>query len=358
MGAIGSLFFIAYAFGQLVNGFIGDRIRPVRFIIFAVVGTGLVNLAMTFVGRIGMIRFLWVLNGYFQSVFWAACNRLLSQYYGATEHHIISTGMSLSMVISYVLSWAVLGKLLIAHRWQNYFLIPAASALLMLTIWIALAYIERHRQNNESVPNETNLPVWKDTVKKERLLFLCGACVFLGIIKEGIGLWAPVIFLSILNGSMDQSLLCIITIPLGNFCGILFTGKRLRKRESDPFRVLRGLLAAIIAAALSMVLFRWIFPPLAIFSVAAISGLIFGCNSILLSYIPLSYTKQNIVAALIGIFYFSAYIGAAVSAYVLACFLDKGNREIIPVIWAIAALCIMTLISVRHRILQKNHQET
>ncbi|MGN1011806.1 MAG: MFS transporter, partial [Clostridia bacterium] len=276
MGTVGSLFFLSYAFGQLINGFIGDRVPSIRFLIFAVIGTGLVNFAMTLADSVGIIRFLWVLNGYFQSVFWAACNRLLSQYYGSSEHHIVSTGMSLSMVISYVLSWAVLGKLLVEQSWQCYFLIPAASALLMLMIWLALVRTEKHLSDSAETSEKISFPAWKETVKKERLIFLGVACVFLGIIKEGIGLWAPVIFLSILNGSINQSLLCIVLIPFGNFCGILFTGKHLQKQDADPFSVLRGLLTALIAAALSMVLFRWIFPPLAVLSAAAVSGLIFG----------------------------------------------------------------------------------
>lgn len=358
MGTVGSLFFLAYAFGQLINGFIGDRIQPIRFMIFAVVGTGLINLAMTFADSIGIIRFLWVLNGYFQSVFWATCNRLLSQYFESTEHHIISTGMSLSMVISYILSWAVLGELLIDKSWQSYFLIPALSALIMLMIWLILAYTERKMAKDISASQKINFSVWKDSMKKDRLILICIACIFLGIIKEGIGLWAPAIFLSILNGSASQSILSLIMIPIGNLCGVLFTGKLLQKPNANPFQILRGLLVAIIVASLSMALSRWLFPLLALLFVSTISGLIFGCNSILLSYFPLSYTRQNIVAALIGLFDFSAYIGAAISAYVLACFLERGSWEIISIIWALAALCTIVTLSIRFRMIKRNRQET
>lgn len=69
LGAVGSLFFISYAVGQLVNGFLGDRISPPRFILTAVVATGLLNVAMIFAGRLWVIALIWTVNGYVQSIF-------------------------------------------------------------------------------------------------------------------------------------------------------------------------------------------------------------------------------------------------------------------------------------------------
>lgn len=356
MGSVGSLFFIAYALGQLSNGFIGDRVSPVRFIIFATLGTGAVNLAMSGVNSIGAVSFLWVLNGYFQSVFWATCNRLLSYYYPSGEHHIVSTGMSLSMVASYVLSWAVLGRLLLDSGWQSYFLIPGVVAGVMLCLWFAFAHAERGIEK-AVVSNVTlNRRALTVTMNKEMLWLICCTCIFIGLVKEGIGLWAPVIFLAILGGDINQSLLLIVAIPFGNFGGIILVEKLLQRPGSDPYNILRGMLAAMAVAALGIVVFCQVASFFAIFFTAAVSGMALGCNSILLSFIPLSYSRQNIVATLIGIFDFSAYLGAAVSAYVLGVFLGEGNWTIIPFFWIAAALLGFSLITFRLRLLKKSRR--
>ena len=357
MGSVGSLFFLSYALGQLVNGFIGDRVSPIYFIIFATVGTGAVNLAMTGADSIAWVRLLWVLNGYFQSIFWATCNRLLSYYYAPGEHHIVSTGMSLSMVASYILSWAVLGKLLLHASWQSYFLIPAIVAGCTLGLWFIFAHWEKGLQKTVAAQATLNRRALTSTMNRELLWLVCCTCIFIGLVKEGIGLWAPVIFLNILGGDINQSLLLIVVIPLGNFAGIMGAQKLLQRPGANPYRILLGMLGAMAGAALGIGVFSRFSALAAVFFTAAVSGLALGCNSILLSFIPLSYAQENIVATLIGIFDFAAYLGAAFSAYVLGVFLDEGNWTVIPYFW-FAALLGLSLTAWRCRWLARRKKTT
>ena len=353
MGVVGSLFFISYALGQLVNGFIGDRVSPTYFIMIATIGTGLVNFMMSLVSNIWAIGFLWILNGYFQSIFWGTCNRLLSYYYSGKEHHLISTGMSLSMVAGYVLSWAVLGKLLLESSWQSYFLVPAVVAAFMLCQWLFFAVLENGSRREDHPHSTLDMRSLMSTMNRERLWLICCACIFVGSVKESIGLWAPVIFLNILGGDVDQSLLLIVVIPLGNLGGILLAEQLLRRPECNPYQILRNMLIAMIAFSLGIMMSRYISGLIAIFFTALVSGMALGCNSILLSFIPLSYSKQNIVATLIGIFDFSAYLGAAFSAYVLGRFLDEGSWSVIPLFWAVSALLALLLVLIRLRFYHK-----
>ncbi|HMM05427.1 MAG TPA: MFS transporter [Clostridiales bacterium] len=358
MGTVGALFFIAYALGQLINGFIGDTVSPVRFLIIATLGTGMMNLLMFFADRIWLIALIWVMNGYFQSIFWAACNRILSYYYGAGEHHVISMGMSLSMVASYLLSWVVLGKLLLTATWQSYFLIPALVAAVVLALWFCFGRLEKSvaATIRKAVPPDRR--TLGAVVRGEGLWLICFSCLFVGIIKEGIGLWAPVIFLSVLGNDIDQSLLLLVLIPLGNFGGILLTGELLKRLTRIADCLLIPLMGVIALLAVGILLLKNISPYGAVFLTAAISGLVMGCNSILMSYLPLSYASQNIVSSLIGIFDSCAYVGAAISGYVLGIFLDHSHWQIIPLFWLIAALGGACFVALRRRILCRREQRT
>ncbi len=336
MGIVGSLFFLSYGIGQLINGFIGDRVAPIRFIIMAIIGTGSINIAITQAQSIGIIALLWSLNGYFQSAFWGTLNRILSFYYGNGEHHIVSTGLSLSMVASYILSWAVLGKLLTGSSWQTYFLIPAAVAFFMLITWFTFAQTEQVIR--QEAAQKTGAPfknLWY-SFRKERLWIICIICVFTGLVKEGVGLWAPTIFLNILGGNANQAFLLIVLIPLGNFCGIMATKSLLKRNPTDGTAALLVMEASLFVTALLFVIGTALFPPSGVVFTALVSGMAFGCNSIMLSYIPLSYSKHNMVATLIGIFNFFAYIGAAVSAYVLGISLSGDHWFFIPYVWMAA----------------------
>ena len=54
-----------------------------------------------------------------------------------------------------------------------------------------------------------------------------------------------------------------------------------------------------------------------------------------------------------GIFDFSAYLGAAFSAYVLGRFLDEGSWSVIPLFWAVSALLALLLVLIRLRFYHK-----
>lgn len=357
LGTVGALFFIAYAIGQFVNGFIGDTVSPVRFLAIASLGTGAMNFLITFADRIWVIALIWVLNGYFQSIFWAACNRILSYYYDAGERHIISMGMSLSMVAGYLLSWVVLGKLLLSAAWQSYFLIPAFAAAAVLMCWLGFARLEKNVAVAIGKATPPDRKTLAGVVLGEGLWLICCSCLFVGIIKEGIGLWAPVIFLAVLGNDVNQSLLSLTLIPLGNFGGIVLTGVLLRRfgREVDRLLMVMMGITALLAAGILML--QAGSPLFAVFLTAAISGLVLGSNSILMSYLPLSYASQNIVSSLIGIFDSCAYAGAAISGYALGVFLDHAHWQIIPLFWLIAAAGGAFFILLRHRVFGRRERE-
>lgn len=91
-------FFITYAVGQLVNGFLADSMSPFRFIIFGLIGTVLANAGIAFCNSLALIPVLWAVNGYFQSIFWASLTRLLSFNFEKKKYSVVATVMSSSMV--------------------------------------------------------------------------------------------------------------------------------------------------------------------------------------------------------------------------------------------------------------------
>ncbi|MCQ2385192.1 MAG: MFS transporter [Clostridia bacterium] len=65
---------VAYGIGQVVCGFLGDRIPPRYFMFFGLCGTAACNLAVFLIrdisAGVSLIVLLWCLNGIFQSCVW------------------------------------------------------------------------------------------------------------------------------------------------------------------------------------------------------------------------------------------------------------------------------------------------
>ena len=78
-GLVGTMLFIFYGFGQLVSGYLGDKIRPRYLIMLGLSVTGLCNALMP-VSSDGAMIFIWGLNGLAQAMLWPPIVKILSQH--------------------------------------------------------------------------------------------------------------------------------------------------------------------------------------------------------------------------------------------------------------------------------------
>ena len=347
LGLLGSLFFVVYAVGQLVNGFIGDRVSPYLFIPLSILGTASLNLIISLFSSFWELLICWGLNGYFQSMLWGPLMRVLSERFSKEENANVALGMSTSIVTGFILSWSVLGGLLADSPWQRYFLYPGLSAAVMLLVWIVLA-VGQYRSGALALPGRAaspgrgrrqglSLSGLLQLVSRNRLWVTAAICVCLGLVKESVNLWAPVILTQALHIEVKSSFLFIVIIPLANLGGLLLARRLTRRYGRCIYRAVACFFAAAAASSLLLAGVHLLagggLPLLEVLLIAAVSASMNGVNSILLSFIPLSFAGENAVSTLVGLFDFSSYLGAAVSSFVLGMLLTGGSWLPITLIW-------------------------
>lgn len=334
LGTAGALFFLIYACGQLINGFLGDRVRPVRFLILALAGTAVCNAGVGLCKSFTPLLILWGANGYFQSIFWSTIVRLLALRIAPEKRSSISFGITSAMPAAYLMSWCVLGNLFAKGSSSLYFLVPAGVAAVMIIVW---AIYGRHMgsETREAIAPDQHRLALSDSIRlilRKRLWLLMPLCVMHGVIKEGVGFWAPKLLED--RFAMDSALgvLSIALLPLANLAGMLW-GKRLLHK--NPLAALLSMFVVIALAALALSIGSA--GMLGVALMALVSGLSFGNNMVLMSFIPMQYARDGIVATLAGLYDFSSYIGAAISTYALGRVLGALGFAPLPYIWAGAA---------------------
>ena len=179
----------------------------------------------------------------------------------------------------------------------------------------------------------------------QRLWLVALVCLCMGLIKESLSLWAPLLLTEMLGIGAEDSLLLVVVIPLANLLGILTAG-RLMRRKNDVKKTLFSLFFAAFCCSASLFLLYRVSPVASVLAIAAVSGLMYGCNSLLLSYLPISFGGANIVSTLVGMFDFSSYMGAALSSVLLGFALENKNYPAVFGAWAavLAAAWGMTLL--------------
>lgn len=79
-GMIGTSLFFTYGVGQLVSGYLGDKIRPEKLIACGLFVTALCNVLMPFTAEVALLCVIWGINGFAQALLWPPMVKLMSEY--------------------------------------------------------------------------------------------------------------------------------------------------------------------------------------------------------------------------------------------------------------------------------------
>ena len=152
-GAIVAVFYLVYAFTQLIGGFVTDKCSPEHLITLGYVGAGACNLAVYFNQDFTFVMAVWVLNAVLQFAIWPAVFKVSSSML-AKEHRscalfLITFAIPLGMVINYAVAALI-------SDWRLNFLISAVGLALSALIWEAgLLSVRSHMEKADVVLPDT-----------------------------------------------------------------------------------------------------------------------------------------------------------------------------------------------------------
>ncbi|MHC1692084.1 MAG: MFS transporter [Sphaerochaetaceae bacterium] len=345
IGVIPSVYFIVYASGQMVNGFIGDRVNPYRYILVALTGTAVANLLISFSTQYYQILVLWGANGFFQSMFWGSLLRLLSWNFDPARYKTVATTMSISTICASILSWSVLGTILMEAPWNSYFLIPSLITMVFFTIWLVFTFTHRKPQRPSDIDKPVSLRKSLEILVREKLYYLCCLGFFLGFIKEGLTVWAPTLFMQSLGLDSKHSLILLMSIPIANLLGLFIVRVLLSNNHEDIRKTMLELLIGLGLCSIALFIIGSDVPTLEVLLIALLTALANGAIWIVISYLPLVFSKTGMVSTIVGVFDFSIYMGAAAASTFMGIMLVRYGWTAIPASWAVSALlsCLLCL---------------
>ena len=336
LGTAGAVFFSVYAVGQLVNGLLGDRVKPAGFLLFSLSGMALCNLAVGLWRSFPGILVFWGLNGYFQSIVWSVIIRILAGAVPQGRRAAASAGISTSIAGGYIVSWSFMGQLLAGRGHALYFLIPAVPALCMAAAWFAVFRKTKAVQTAAELLQHRSVRETIRFIRREKLYILCAVCVLHGLIKEGIAFWFPLLVRDILVLPAISPALVLTVIPAANLLGMLLSRGLMQKSRLSTPAILAGafVLMALACAAV------WLSGGglLSVGLIAAVSCLSYTMNTIIMAFLPMQYAGENMVASLAGVFDCAAYAGAAISAYALGKRITSDGLPLAAAVWMISGL--------------------
>lgn len=359
IGIITSSFFWVYAFGQLINGFLGDKVPPHLMISTGLIGTAVCNFLFQIQTALLPLAIIWALNGYFQSMLWGPIIRSLTNWSEPRQMVTASFTMSVSCIVGQAFATSFTSFLSARADWRLCFLIPAAAALIY-GIFILFSFRGKPDENDYvydstalQADDKLKQPLQKTPFLKFLVLanipFLLIIAVMQGIIKDGFSVWFPTILKDTGLIPADSIWIILLLLPVVNFIAVSITNLIKKKYGIDNYPILLSLYTTasvisllVVCLSGSTITFTLL---MLIFSI-----IVSAIGPVLTSYIPFTFAKYNWVSLGAGMIDFAIYLGSALQSLVIGAIPGEGMAkwQNVVVFWLIstaaATVCAVFLV--------------
>lgn len=326
LGLVSSGFFVGYGIFQLVWGFAGDRLDPVRMVFSGVLCSGLLNLSMACASSPVLMAVIWTLNGAAQSAVWSPLLRLTVERLPGVEAMRASVRYSTTVPFGTLAAYGLAALCSAMGCWRAVF----AAAGLFLTA-IALCWLRGMRVLAPPLPAAPARSAVRAAARPlphrlpAVLALICLAALASGMIRDGIQTWTPTYLHDIYGLDNTFAIVLTFTLPLVNLCGV-YMGKWANDHifHSEAVTAAAAFLAAcalLAAPALGVRLPLW--ACLALLGLCA--ALMLAVNTMLVTLVPLRLQNTGRVSALSGLLNSATYAGSTLSGYGMGLLLERSG---------------------------------
>ncbi|MGL4338338.1 MAG: MFS transporter [Turicibacter sp.] len=321
-GLINTAYFVCYATGQIINGYLGDKISPKRMMTCGLVLSALCNLFMGFSTSFIIMVTLWALNGYFQSMTWPPIIRIFISMLGKETAVKCFTNISSTMAVGTLFSYFISALLLKNYNWHFVFYVPATMMFLAaLIFFFTYTKLDNHRTlhgelelnevDEEKSTEYKSIPLHLILLSPIILLIIFPTIIH-GVLKDGLTAWVPTFISETFNAGSVTALLVSMVLPIVNILGAYLV-TFLRRWIKEELRLASLFFSLTFIALIILILFGQSSLIISLFCLAVCSCFMLAVNFIFITLVPIQYAKYGRSSTVSGFLNATAYAGAALS---------------------------------------------
>ncbi len=328
-GYIGVALFVFYGLGQLISGYLGDRLPPKYLMFSGLMVSALCNLLLPLCENQYLMIPIWAVNGFAQALLWPPIVRILSDNLShekyVSANLIVTCGAHVSTIVLYILAPICISFM----SWKSVFFISTifcvvSGVIFLLSMCLILRDSDKKdgcdtQKSEECVDNSPLMSTFKRS--GVLLVFLC--IIAMGFMRDGIESWLPTLYSEAFGRDSSESILVSVALPIFSIIS-LFVVRIIHKGKVFNNEV-RG---AGILFAISVVLCVPLSILINIHYVACriicllLAGIVcacmHSCNFLLISCVPGRFAHSGRASTIGGFCNACTYVGAAGSMYGIA----------------------------------------
>lgn len=180
--------FVTYGAGQLVSGWLSDRVQPSRLVAAALIVTSVVNLSVPFCSA-WVRNAVWCINGAAQAFIWPPLVRMVPEL--LDEEYQLKAGVRISWGGHFgnIAVYLIAPLFIRLSGWKSIFLFSAFAGFITAAIWLVLCGGLNTRLNVKSNEREKSGKAVNCTAAA--FVFIIAAIIIQGSLRDGVTTWMP-----------------------------------------------------------------------------------------------------------------------------------------------------------------------
>ena len=346
-GLVETAMFICYGAGQLISGFLGDRIKPAILLGVGLGTTALCNMLLPFVPGGTWIIPVWALNGLAQAMLWPPIVRILSDNLSHEQYVTANLVVTTAAHAATILLYLYVPLCIKMFSWHTAFFTAAALAGVVLIVF--LITITRILPSKPSALPRLEKDGGAASVPAQRIgavlvssgiIPIFGCIIMCGILRDGIETWLPTLYGQAFDREASESILVSMALPIFSVLAVtVVTVLHRRKFFNNEIRgaAVLFLFAAALCLPISLLIsVKATFPRfVCLFLAALVCASMHGINFLLISCLPGRFARFGRASTVGGLVNAFVYIGAAAATYGFALISEHAGWSATTLSWMI-----------------------
>lgn len=348
IGLIGTAFFICYGVGQLISGLIGDKINPFFMVLFGSVLGAVCCFLMPVAASLAVLIGIWAANGLFQSMLWSPILRVFSETIDASLSKNAILNIALSLPVGTVLAYLMSSVIIKYFNWKYVFifggLVVVAAVLFSGIVFLCakkdIKKTSAVSQKNIEAPKGVNKKSPAALVASSGLLIIMIPSFLHGMMRDGITNWVPAMISEVYGVSTSFSVFVTIALPIFNAFGAYLVTPLYKKLGENEMKT-AGVTGMVALLPLLLMLFMNKLPVYVIIVLLAVTtSVMYALNYLIISLVPVRFSRLGFTSSVSGILNSGAHIGCALSSYGFGAIAEKTGWSAVIIVWIISSLLI------------------
>lgn len=340
IGIVSSALFWCYAFGQLVSGRLGMYFGYKKLMVFGVVASAILNVAISFQNNLIVIAILWGLNGFCQAMVWSNGLGVINKWWPKEKRGFASGLITAFSGVAQAVTYLIVTWCLVLNpewTWRAGFRYPIIPMVLILIAFIAFfktkpedVGLKPFEENDEVDNNTSDLEAeiakksffypYKLLFREPKIIIFCLISAIAGIGRYGLLTWIPTYFTEELGLTLKNDMFTYIVLPLGQAFAMFvfpFITDKIFKGKREPMLALASVIAFL--GLVCFPLFKTQLPATIMLFVVGVFSMVTG----VIWAIAGDMGGRTLSSTVVGILDWAVYMGAAIQASIFGFVKDS-----------------------------------